>query len=290
MDWNDLRIFLAVARTGSFGAAARRLGISHPTVSRRLQALEDALGQKLFQRIDHSLVVTDEGASIISLAEQIEDAAVGIERRMAGVEGTLEGVLRIATADWFGSWILPTAIEAFHRAHPGVTIELMAGARVRSLARREADIAFRVVPFHEPDVLQRRLLSVSFAVYTGIAGPETINGSGTGLHIIEDVPTETYPDVGWLRRRLPDATVTMRANNRTVQARSCAAGCGITLLPRAIGDAMPDLRRLDLGELPPDRILWMGYHRDLRMLGRLRAFVDIVTKHLYSNEQSADQA
>lgn len=279
MEWDDLRIFLAVARGGTLGAAARALGSSHPTVGRRLQALEDALGTKLVQRSGGSLMLTAEGAAILPLAEQAEDATLGIARRLAGQDGALQGSLRVAASDWFGAWMLPPVVASFSAAHGLVRVELMTAARVYSLGHREADLAFRVVPFEEADIVQRRIGAIRFGVYASAAQPAA-PGGGAGLTLIEDAPTRTYPDVGWLRERLPEARVVLSSNNRTVQALMCARGVGVAVLPRIVGDQLPGLRRVDLGEEPPPRDMWMGFHRDLRTLQRLRAFIDFTMREI----------
>jgi DNA-binding transcriptional LysR family regulator len=279
MDWNDVRIFLAITRTGTLGAAARSLKLSHPTIGRRLQALEDALGQKLFLRTNEGLLLTDEGKSILPLAEQIEENARTIARRLAGKDQPLDGILKISSSDWLGTWILPPVLEAFASAHPMVGVELLTETRLFSLTHREADLAFRVVPFDEPDVVQRRIATQHFSVYT--ADGSDVPGKDCEITgIIEDPSAQTATQPSWLRQRLPDANVVLRSNSRTIQATMCARGIGIAVLPQAIGDTMPGLRRIDLGEAPPSRELWMGYHRDLRTLGRLRAFVDLAIEHL----------
>src|ERR1051325_3208769 len=103
MDWSDVRIFLAVARSGTLGGAARSLRLSHPTVGRRLRALEEATGQTLLQRTAEGMILTEEGSAIIALAEQMEEGALALERRLAGQEQELRGSLRISSADWFGA-------------------------------------------------------------------------------------------------------------------------------------------------------------------------------------------
>ena len=107
MEWGDVRVFLAVARSGTLGAAGRLLRISHPTVSRRLQALEEATGQILFQRTSNGYVLTEDGAAVLTMAEHMEEAALAMERRLAGDVQKLEGTLRISSPDWFGAWVLP---------------------------------------------------------------------------------------------------------------------------------------------------------------------------------------
>jgi DNA-binding transcriptional LysR family regulator len=215
-----------------------------------------------------------------ALAEQIEDAALTMERRLQGRENSLEGTLRIASSDWFGAWMLPGVIDAFVSLHEQVTVELLTGSRIYSLSHREADLAFRVVPFEETDIVQRRLLRVRFGAYVRSDLDVSRHHDGLRLKLIEDAPTETHPHVDWPKQRLPKAKVVVRANNRTVRAQMCVQGVGVALLPRAIGDHLSGIRRIDLDEEPPHRNVWMGYHRDLRTLRRLRAFVDLAVAHI----------
>lgn len=283
MDWGDVRIFLAIARSGTLGGAARALEISHPTVGRRLRALEQAIGNTLFQRTADGLVPTEEGSAIITLAEQMEESALAVERRLAGQEQHLQGTLRISSADWFGAYVLPPVIADFSRAYPGVEVEILTGTRLFSLAQREADIAFRIVPFDAPDVIQRRLFRLTYGAYVARKSSDPTYGDGTGFRLItHDTSTGQFPDIDWLKESYPNATLAMRSNNRNVQGRMCAQGVGIAVLPRVVGDKLADLRRLELPSQPPARAIWMGYHRDLKNLQRLRAFIDIVAAHAAS--------
>ncbi|SEO33573.1 DNA-binding transcriptional regulator, LysR family [Luteibacter sp. UNC138MFCol5.1] len=268
MDWNDLRIFLAVARGGTLGAAARELGQTQPTMGRRIRVLEEALGQTLFQRTSEGFVLTDEGHDVFAHALRIESEALGIVRRANGQGDAVEGLLRVSSSDWFGAHVLTQAIARLREKHPGVVVELVTDARLLSLARREADLVFRIAPFDEPDIAQRKLLRVAYAAYAAVDGPAVPDAV-----ITMDTAFGGMPDVAWLRERLPDAPLAFRSNSREAQARACALGLGVAILPVALGDVTPGLRRIDLGDEPPGRDVWMGYHRDLRHLPRLRAFV-----------------
>ncbi|MGV2140004.1 LysR family transcriptional regulator [Agrobacterium sp. 16-2014-1-2a] len=281
MDWGDVRIFLAVARSGTLGAAGRQLKISHPTVSRRLQALEDATGQTLFQRTADGYVLTEEGAAVLAMAEHMEEAALAMERRLAGDEQKLEGTLRISSSDWFGAWVLPPVMAVFSRAHPGVDIEVLTGTRLFSLAQREADVAFRIQPFAEADIVQRRLIDMRYGVYLakGLEVPQPGKGDGFNL-VTMDTSLGMFPDIAWLKQKLPGAKVALKSNSRSVQAQMSSAGVGIAVLPRPVGDQQANLTRIDLGEDPPSREIWMGYHRDVRRSARLRAFVDLAVRML----------
>lgn len=273
MDWSDVQVFLAVARTGGLGAAGRALGQSQPTMGRRVRALEDALGQTLFQRTAEGFVLTAEGEAILPHAERLEDEALAIQRTLDGGRG-LSGLLRVACSDWFGVHILAPVVARFGVLHPSVTAELLTDTRPYSLARREADLALRIRPFDEPDVVVRKLLHMPYGLYQAAGAPPPGDGEGVRL-ITMDTAFDGLPDVTWLRKALPKATIGARSNNRDVQARLCQLGAGLAVLPRPLGDGIPGLERIDVGEGPPGRDTWLGYHRDLRRNARLRAFLDV---------------
>lgn len=280
MSWDDLQVFLAVARHGTLGAAARALGQTQPTMGRRLRALEAALGHPLFQRTTDGLVLTDEGLAALPHAERMAEEAHGLRRALIGSEAGLEGLLRISCSDWFGVTLLAPVLAEYGALHPGVTVELLTDPRLYSLARREADLAFRITPFEDPEVISRRLMTIPYGVYARAGAPAPgPDGAGSAL-VLMDTAFGGMPDVGWITARLPRARVAARSNNREVQARLCALGLGLAVLPRPLGDATPDLEPLDLGAPPPSRDTWLGYHRDLRRNGRIRALVDLAVQRL----------
>jgi DNA-binding transcriptional LysR family regulator len=281
MDWSDIRVFLAIAREGTLGAAARKIGQTQPTMGRRLRALEAALGNTLFQRTTGGFTLTDEGAALLPRAERMEDEALAIQRQLSGQAHRLEGVLRITSIDWFGGVVLSPVLAEFAALHPGVTIELLTDQRFLSLSRREADLAFRFEPFDEPDVVSRKLLRVRYGAYVrkGSAHPKAGDGAGVTLMALDAAFAGT-PDDTWLQKTLPNARTTFRSNSRSVQARMCAEGAGVAILPRDIGDTLPGVERLRLGDEPPKRDVWIGYHRDLGRLARLRALLDLTLARL----------
>lgn len=281
MDWSDVKIFLAVARAGSLGGAARLTGQSQPTMGRRLRVLEREVGQALFQRGKDGFVLTDEGASVLAHSERMEEEALAFERRLAGQAQQLEGLLRVSSSDWFGVHILTPVFAEFVRQHPLVNIELITDARLFSLARREADLVFRIQPFDEADVVQRKAVHVAYRVYRSKGTAHPVRSDGQGVPLITlDSAFQDFPDAAWLRKKLPKARVAFGSNSREAQARMCAAGVGLAVLPAPLGDACAALEVVDLGGLPPGRDVWVGFHRDLRRLGRLRALVDATVERL----------
>ncbi|MDH6165010.1 DNA-binding transcriptional LysR family regulator [Variovorax boronicumulans] len=283
MEWSDVKVFLAIARTGTLMAAARQIGLSQPTMGRRLKALEASLSLTLFQRTSDGFVLTAEGESVLGHAERMEEQALAFQRELEGREQRLEGSLRVSSSDWFGVYVLSPMLAGFIRQHPGVSVELLTDARLLNLARREADLVFRIQPFDEPYILQRKLMRTEYALFgaDGRKAPKPGDGTGTAL-VTLDTAYRDFPDVVWLRRMLPNARVAFASNSREVQARLCAAGTGLAVLPVALGDQTPGLRRIDLGEAPPGRDVWLGYHRDLRRLARLRALIDCTIEALAS--------
>ncbi|MEO6920297.1 MAG: LysR family transcriptional regulator [Collimonas sp.] len=281
MEWSDLRVFLAIAREGTLGAAARKLGQTQPTMGRRLRALEEAVGHQLFQRTSDGFILTDEGAAVVSHAERMEEEAQAFQRQLAGQEQHLDGTLRITASGWFASHVLTPVLADFSGRHPRVTLEMLTDSRFFSLSRREADLAFRIQPFDEPDVVSRKLLHMPYGLYlrAGLAQPEAGDGAGAAL-ISMDKAFGGMPDAVWLERILPNARVVFRSNDRDVQAHMCARGAGLAVLPRPLGDRLAGVERIDLGEAPPGRDTWVGYHRDLRRLARLRALLDMVIAQL----------
>ena len=281
LEWSDLPVFLAIAREGTLGRAARRLGQSQPTMGRRLRALEEAIGLSLFQRSSEGFVLTDDGEVMLRHAERMEAEAQALSRELAGSEAGLEGMLRLTCSDWFGRIVLAPVLADFYRLHPGVVVETLTDARVYSLVRREADLVFRITGFDEPEVVARRLMTMPYAVYgpAGQAKPRAGDGR-TWPVIVMDTAFSTMPDVAWLMQAVPGARIAARSNSRDMQAQLCARGIGLAVLPRPLGEATPGIEEVDVGALPPTRDTWLGYHRDMKRQPRLRALLDLVIERL----------
>ncbi|MGE8260609.1 MAG: LysR family transcriptional regulator, partial [Stenotrophomonas sp.] len=233
MEWSDIRVFLAVVRSRSLGEAARSLGVSHPTVGRRVKALEDEAEQPLFRRTKDGLVLTDAGDAVVSLAESMEASALAMERRLAGSQDRLEGILRISSADWFAAHVLAPSLAELVRQHPGVVPEIIASYRLLDLSRREADVAFRIVPFSEPDIVQRRLMTMPYGLYGSEATVRAVTDDPRSAKLIlMNAAQAHFPDVTWLIETFPKSTPAFSSTSRSVQAQMCARGVGVAVLPR----------------------------------------------------------
>lgn len=276
MEWSDVRIFLAVVRGRSFGEAARMLGVSHPTIGRRIKALEIEADQALFRRTADGLVLTDAGDTVLTLAESMENSALAMERRLAGNHDRLEGILRISSAEWFAGYVLAPVLAELTRRHPAVVPEVIASHRLLNLSRREADVAFRIVPFTEADIVQRRLMRIPYGLYGSAETAHAMqkDPASVGL-ILMNTAQSHFPDVAWLLDRFPQSRRVFTSTSRAIQAQMCLRGMGVAVLPRPLGDAVPGLQRIDIKAGPPGRDIWVGYHHDLRHMDRLRALLDI---------------
>lgn len=278
LEWDDLRLLLAVARHGSLTAAARALGVTQPTMSRRLEHLEARLGAPLFERHAAGVALSPLGTSLLEPAEQMEHAALAAERRLAARGAGLDGLVRITTLEWIGHHVLAPSLARFGLLHPGVTVELLTADRVLSLARHEADLAVRQARFDQDGLVQRKLGDLPRGVYASPAYlaergvPDFAAGCpGHALIILPEMPV-TMAQIHWLRDELaPRALVALQSNSVDVHVAAARAGAGLVVLPRRLGDAAAGLQLLDPPDPPPSRELWLGFHQDMRHTPRVRA-------------------
>lgn len=276
LDWDDVRLFLAIARAGTLTAAATTLRLSQPTAGRRLRTLEEACGFALFQRSSTGFRLTDEGETMLLHAERMEEEMLALERQFAGNDSSLQGQLRLSSPDWFGRIVLTPYIAGFVALHPLVTVELVTDFRLLDLDRREADLVFRFQPFQGPDIVQRRCAHIGYGLFASQAYLDRHGAeAGAGHRLVTmDSQFAALPDMDWLRDRYPLARLSVRSNSREVQAEACANDAGLAVLPRAVADRFGLIRVDRDDDAPPGRDIWLGYHADLKRLKRLRALVD----------------
>lgn len=280
LDWADVPVVLAVARTGSLSAAAAVLGITQPTVSRRIAACEARIGARLFARTSRGVAVTAAGARLIERAERANRELVAAESAVAGPDSAIAGEIRLTASEWLCDRVLARAAARLIAVHPRISIELIAGARWLNLPEREADVAIRPVRYKHHSVTQSRLAAVSYALYASPAylaergEPDWSRRLvGQRIAVMTQSPGQSIADVKWLARVGSGAAIAGRCNGRDALAEMAAAGAGIVCLPRLVGDATAGLRRLG-GPAPPRRTLWLGVSRACRGLPRVRALID----------------
>lgn len=277
MNWDDLRFFLSVARTGTLSGAAREIGVNHATVLRRLRALEEELETALFERRADGYGLTAAGEEILKSAGRIEDEALAIARTVSGRDVRLSGPVRIATVDTFSDVIIAPHLPAFAARYPGITIELFVADQHANLSRREADIALR--PSNNPGdtMVGRRIGRLGFALYAARDSNWTLMAERAGepLRILTgDGVLDRLAAMRWFRERMQGAAEAMRANSFLTLAAACRAGAGIACLPTYLGGTDPLLRRLEDAPEDAGTDIWLLTPPELRKTARIRAVLD----------------
>jgi len=286
MNWDDLRFFLVVARHGTLSAAARELEVTQPTVGRRIAALERSMGNRLFARSTSGLLLTASGTRALAFAERMEQDALGAQRQLGGRDEGVAGSVRITASEWLVSSVLASLLRPLLSKHPKLNLELVADARHLNLVRREADLALRPRKFEQAGVFQSSVGRLGFALYAersylnALGVPRHGDGSG---HVLIGMNDDTG-DVArpWLESALPYAVRSVKTNGRDAMLALARSGVGLACLARIVGDAAPDLQRIDLSPPIPSPTLWLGVHRDARETPRVRAVVAHLREQLRS--------
>lgn len=285
LDWGDIQVFVAIARAGTLSAAAQQLGLSQPTVGRRLRNFERKLGTQLFHRQGVCLRLTEAGESLKAVGENMDRAARSARSVVIGRDAGLAGRLVVTAAEWLSVRVLTKIAAEFTEQYPAIVVDLLAEPNHVSLVRHDADIALRLARFAEAEVSQRRVGTVSFGLY---AAPTYLQRRGypdfrlkcRGHTIVALTHArERVADVAWLDEIASGARIVVRCNGREAQARSAAAGAGLTCLPRILGDATAGLQLLE-SPPPPARTLWSGVHSAAKHIPRLRVFLDFAAVRL----------
>jgi len=282
-EWDDARYFLAIHRKGTLSAAARQLGVNQSTVGRRLLVLEDKLGTKLFLRAREGYLVAPAGERLLPHAERMEDEATAIAREITGQVTSLTGTVRLTTADLFGARIIAPMLVAFHERYPEIDLELDADNRMRSLSKREADMAVRIGGTAEGGAAVRKLGMFGNAVYASRAyierrgRPHGGDWSGHDFIGYSD-PLIRMGESRWIEEHAARGRVVLRTINTLAQVTSAVAGLGIALLPCYAGDVEPELVRLVAPSKCITNPIWLVVHQDMRHAARIRACSDFLAE------------
>lgn len=274
MDWDDLRTFLAIARQGTLSGAARSLGVTQPTMGRRLAAMEQRTGARLLQRLPGGYALTPLGETVLGNAERIEAEALSAERTITGRDVALEGTVRVTTVDTLAARIVTPALVRLQQLHPGIVVELVPDTRSLSLSKREADIALRLSRFQGHDVFARKVGAMAIGLY---AAPEWVDRADDEARIVTVLDDQAHlPEAKWLRELYPNGQIAFRSNSREVQLWAAKSGAGIAAIASYRADPEPGLVRLK-PDLPPlIRDIWLGVHGDMRHMPRIRVVMDAI--------------
>lgn len=270
MNWNDLPVFIAIADTGSLSGASRQLGVNHSTVFRRLGALEEDLGVRLFERMPDGYILTSTGEQMLHLARDAEAAIDKIHLDLAGREMLPRGKVRVTTAPNLAHTVLTEAARKLRRSFPDITLEIAVGDNDYDLNRREADIALRATSSPPENLVGKRLRQIDWWVCSAKRAskiPGNRKQLGHQALIGADAALMRLSVFQWLEENYSEQVVA-RANDLSTMAALAREGIGLALLP---DDQKPaGLNRLfRLPEFAGE--LWLLTHPDLRFAPRIRA-------------------
>ena len=267
MNWNNLNHFLELVREGSTNRAAKKLGVHHTTVARRIDALEEELGTRLFDRSQGGFAPTQAAEDILAMVREIEELAHGIERQIYGQDAALHGSVRLTTHDDFARAMIVPRLTSFLERYPGIEPELVYTADYVDLNTREADIAVRLTARPPEHLIGRRIAPLALGVY---ASRGYLERERTSDDILLYAFDGERPD--WALEHFPGARVACRSNSLSTLGALASAGAGIARLPCFYADLRDDLLRLPI-ESPPTGVgVWILTHTNLRATARVRAF------------------
>jgi DNA-binding transcriptional LysR family regulator len=292
VDWNDLRHFLAVAKAGTTLAAARELGVSQSTAARRIDALETALGLRLFDRRQSGYALTDIGKELAETAIVVEAAAGAFASKAAALKRSLTGTVRITTNDLFAGEVLMPSLNAFRQAHPGILLEVVTADRRLDLAKGEADVALRAgTPPSQADLVGRRIAKDTWSFYCSRAYAKRhgtpASPSDLANHHVLDADPQAFasPLVEWLQRSIPRQAILLRQNSIGTQLASIRNGLGVGLMADFVARSDPELVLCFEPEIDVAYEIWLLTHERLRNDPRVRAVLDFLGRHLQSERR-----
>jgi len=281
MNWDDLKFFLEVARTRTASSAARRLGVDYTTVSRRIGALEKALGTLLFERSRASgFVLTTEGQHLLGYAEALESTLQTACEQVSGASLALSGHVRIGSTEGFGSYFVAPQLGGFQAIYPNIAIDLLPVPHFISLSRREADIAITLERPERGPYVCSRLCDYALKLYATPGyldrHPPICQVEDLGRHsfitYVDDLAFS--PELLYLEGIVPNASSTLRSTSVVAQYLATLQGRALAILPCFL--AGPDARLVEVlpSEVKVTRQFWLYYREDLRKLKRITLVAD----------------
>lgn len=272
MNWDDLRLFLAVAREGSISGGARQLGIQHSTVSRRLRALETELGVRLIERKKSGYELTVGGENLKSAARKIEHEVLEVDGTLRGKDARLTGELRVSAINNMASTVLMPMFASFSKRYPDVDLHVMVSNKYASLSEREADIAIRLTNTPMETLIGKQLVTVASTVYGSHAYIARLHAEGgkpkwlgvecCGFH------------QSWTKNTCGGQHHNFYVDDTLLTISALRQGLGVAYLPCFMGDSDPGLERYCSPDPKLDLGLWLLFHPDLKRTARVVAFRD----------------
>jgi DNA-binding transcriptional LysR family regulator len=263
-DWNDLRFFLEVARQGTLSGAAKVIGTDHATVSRRIDALERALEQRLFARSQSGYALTPSGTDLLPLAEQVETLALQSASAVGGGKTLVSGVVRLITPDGFGNFFLAQHLPRFVADNPRLQVQLVTVQQVQANTQREGDIVVTLAPPQRSRMASEKLADYSLGLYVASNYFDTNSPIETRQDLREHRFVGYVDDLiftrelDYLNEILPGVRAQIQSSSLTAQVTAVRRGGGVGVLPNFIAAQMPDLQRVLFPMVELQRSYWLN--------------------------------
>ncbi|MDD9900150.1 MAG: LysR family transcriptional regulator [Alphaproteobacteria bacterium] len=263
-DWDDMRVFLALARHSTFSAAAKALDVNYTTVARRIRHLEGQLDVRLFEQGTDGYTLTPEAETVITAVENVEADFLSISRKLTGSQAEVRGELTVTFSTSVGQVLVLPHMAAFMQAYPDIRLRLLSTSEMYTLGTQQADIALRVTKNPPEHLIGQNIASVASALY----GP--VNSSTIGpLLSLTRTQDEQVQD---LLKKQPQLKPGPQLSNWGALRDAILSGMGIGILPCFIGDSDKALKRLDTDIVDNNVALWLLSHPDYKNTARVQVF------------------
>lgn len=272
MNWDDLRLFLAVARTGSISGAAKALQVQHSTVSRRMRTLEEKLGARLIERKTSGYDLTEAGENVRQAALRMENEILGVDGALSGKDTILKGPLRVTAINNMASSVLMPMFASFSEAHPQVELHVIVSNDDASLSQREADVAIRLTNAPTDTLIGKRMVTVASTIYGQKDYIEQIHHQKSQPKWIGVTCCQFHRS--WTKETCTDQNFNFISDDTLLTQSAIREGIGVSYLPCFMGDTDPKLARYCDPDPAHDLGLWILLHPDLKKTGRVLAFRD----------------
>ncbi len=284
LDWNQLRAFLETAESGSLSAAARKLGLTQPTLSRQVAAIELSMGVTLFERVGKAMALTPTGLDLLEHARAMGAAAEALSLAATGRSQAVGGVVSVSASDMVAAHLLPPLVRQLREQEPGIAVEVISTNALSDLQRREADIAIRHVKPEQPDLIARFIREAAAHFYASQAWVQAHGHPRTGeaaAHLPFVGSDRSGQFLGYLRQHglpLSEANFSCYADHSVAHWALVRQGMGIGAMMDEIALATPGIVRV-LDDLPPVRFpIWLVTHRELRTARRIRVVFEALAQ------------
>lgn len=283
MNWDGYRYLIAAAEAGSMSGAAKKMNSNQSTVGRHIDALELALGVKLFQRSVKGLSLTEEGQAVLEQSQHIQRAIIKIQRIVQGKEKTASGTVRLSLPEGLGQEILIPALDQFYQLYSEVKLVFNVSATTANLTQGESDIAVRLFRPEESDLVVKYLGDMKMGLYASQYYKKN-HGLPAGLKDLRKHRVITYgdhlsvlPENQWLLNHSDESLRVLRSDSTVTRFKASVSGVGISLQPEVLAQTNPQLIRLFKSAKLPAHKVWLVYHRDVQHMTRIRAVAEFIS-------------